>query len=289
MCKLITYYAILLKIRMCMKQITLLLMALCATAYGQTPENGDESNNVAAVPEAASVTEQEETVEPTQPRRSSLLKSNARLRGGEKATTGRFYVGAFGGAGFAQDSGSASIQPGAVPVSVGGGNAYFGGLKLGYETSGYQVSDWLVIRPALELESYANFAENTQATTAVGTVTHDLQVISITLNPLLRFEFVERVVPYVGGGFGGAFAEATGASTTIGGGGTLSDQDAIALSLQAIAGLEFIIVEKFSIFAEYKYMYLGNMDFGFSNPAIGTLEYSNYTQHMIGGGLRYKF
>jgi hypothetical protein len=81
------------------------------------------------------------------PRRSSLLRKNAGLRGdSEKSTVGRFYVAGFGGYAFDQDSDDASLITGAGASSrvtvMSEGELYFG-AKAGYESSGYQVADWL--------------------------------------------------------------------------------------------------------------------------------------------------
>jgi opacity protein-like surface antigen len=144
----------------------------------------------------------------------------------------------------------------------------------------------LVARPALEFETILNFQDDARFTTNLGTASGDLDICTLTLNPLMRFPNVRPVCPLSRRRLRGGFVDLT--NTRIGAV-TYKDTEAIVLTLQAIAGVDFNIYGGLSVFAEYKYLYLANMDFTYGTAAVDRLEFSNWSQHMIGGGVRYKF
>jgi len=243
-------------------------------APASPPETGPAESSEAALPS----------------RRSSLLKGNAQLRD-EKKTDGHFYVAAMGGVGFSQESDDGTINAGgaSADISLVSGDAYFVTGKVGYESSGHQPLDWLTLRPTLELEGMYFEQSNATFNSPIGNSTYDLSAYTVTLNPLIRFELFERVTPYVGGGFGAAFVEASDGTTTAGGGSNLSSVDDIAMALQAIAGIDVHIAAGFSVFAEYKFLYLSFMEFDFNSATLADNDFESWSQHMIGGGLRYRF
>ena len=229
---------------------------------------------------------------------------------------GQFYVAGFGGISYSAEtedpelniSNPAGIIGGTQELSLSGdGNKFVAGFKVGYETSGYQPEgvDFLVIRPALEIEfMYApqsvsgssTFISSTTPTTNIGTATYqqDMDIFTIMLNPIARFQLFDRYTPYVGGGFGAALLEADAPSGVFVGASTFGSgtDEEIALTLQAIAGFEVDIIHGISVFTEYKFHYMRDISFSYANTTLGAsakVDYTDMTRHMITGGLKYKF
>jgi len=251
----------------------------------------------------------EESVEPAP--RTSRFRSSAKTRDERK---GQFYIAGFGGISDGADVEDPELQlgPGAIVSNSqqlsfdGEGQEVVAGVKIGYETSGYAPEgvEWLVIRPALEIEvmyapqSLEGSSQILNGAAVFGTATYsqDIDIFTVMLNPIARFQLFDIVTPYIGGGFGAALLEADAPTATVNGAnlfGTGTDEE-ISLSLQAIAGIEVDIAYGISVFTEYKFNYIRDVSFSYGAIAplaspSSELDYVDITRSMITGGLKYKF
>ncbi|MEM6885853.1 MAG: hypothetical protein AAF571_12560, partial [Verrucomicrobiota bacterium] len=270
----------------------LILAAMALNSFGNEPSpasattTADSANDTTATESTPSTSES-----------SFRFRSKASVRDERK---GHFYVAAFGGISYGGNTEDPEIN---ITNPVGGlagtqeinpfdedNNGAVAGLKIGYETSGYQPSgiDFLVIRPALEVElMYApqslagatNFLTAAAGNAGAATYSQDVEVFTVMLNPIARFQLFDRYTPYIGGGFGAALLDADAPTTTFAGANALgsgSDEE-ISLSLQAIAGFEVDIMHGFSIFTEYKFHYMRDLSFSYANTTLGTNAKFDYT------------
>lgn len=208
-------------------------------------------------------------------------------------------VAIFGGASVNQVE-EASIASGPVanqtyhPKDVIGG---VGGIKIGYTwdpalNAGYVDEGGVKLMPAIEAEAFylgwdtdgnvnaaGGFPAGTRAKTTI-----DSAVFSV--NGLMKFE-IDRFRPYIGMGIGFAYLDSSNGSlstppTAFSGAG---DTD-VVLAAQGIAGLEICLVDNWTIFGEYKFLYLNDPTFKYSNYT----ENYNYIGHnIVSAGLRYYF
>lgn|GEM_PF-3536475 len=110
----------------------------------------------------------------------------------------------------------------------------------------------------------------------------------VSLNFLLKAQ-VHCFRPYIGAGIGGASLETAKTSQQIPGlGVNIYGFDRIqgALALQAIAGSEIFLFQRFALYGEYKYLYLTANKF--QDTSGGTYDL-NFGQHLFVGGLKYYF
>lgn len=169
----------------------------------------------------------------------------------------------------------------------------FGGIHLGYEwlMPMYKDTTW-TLTPAIELEGIY-FSDNTEA--------DDLDNSNIVLNPHIfddEFSMKTGVVlvngivslnclrmnmlhPYIGVGLGAAVISINDADSTQvspaepGVNHFNSDEDGLdwTFAAQAKAGLRYVLSEHWRVFAEYRFLYLGDTDFTF-----GPTEYPTHVQ-----------
>jgi len=99
--------------------------------------------------------------------------------------------------------------------------------------------------------------------------------------------FKERPVSfYFGGGIGVAFTDFDNFSVI---GTRLLDDDDAVFAYQAIAGVEYAIDERWSLFGEYRYFGMENADVTLSPDAGGLQREIEMDGHNFGGGLRLRF
>ena len=157
---------------------------------------------------------------------------------------------------------------------------FFGGVKLGYVfgTGG--------VRFALEEDMFYNGWQSGTDSTLIfnGTVTRassslDVNSGAFMTNGLIRFSS-GQFQPYIGLGLGFYYAEvinATFGPFTFGG-----ENSHVDFAWQAIAGADFYLDQRNSLFIEYKFL-----NYTASQANIG--EDRNLGQHLLGGGWRFHF
>ncbi|MDR2463489.1 MAG: outer membrane beta-barrel protein [Verrucomicrobiales bacterium] len=121
----------------------------------------------------------------------------------------------------------------------------------------------------------------------------DLHIWTLLVSPVLRFQ-LNKFVPYVGVGVGGALAVA---SAPLSENGNWSDSSnwwySMAFAFQGMAGFDYYFNESWSIFAEYKY--LGLIGLEFNNRLDGKTVDDPYksdgilSNHIVSVGARFHF
>lgn len=191
-----------------------------------------------------------------------------------------FYVGVQAGINAYQDFNDRrfSFAGNDVLIAPQDNIGFVGGLKLGY------VFGTGTVRPAIEADLYYNGVEvdvhaqvNGQNANFDGKA--DLHSGAFMGNFLLRFAF-DRFQPYVGGGAGGWVAEATDVRVRAGGQTFRGDsRDGSGFAWQIIGGADYYFTEKFSAFAEYKFL----------NYEDAAFDGDRLSQHLVVLGLRIHF
>jgi opacity protein-like surface antigen len=191
-----------------------------------------------------------------------------------------WYFGLQAGINAYQDfGGSREFSAGGRTVSVESNSqvGFVGGIKAGY------VFGTGTVRPAIEADLYYNGVRgDIDVKGANVNIDGDANLNSGAFmgNFLLRFAF-DRFQPYVGAGVGAWVAEASDIDITVNGqNANLGDASSNSgFAWQIIGGADYYLSEKFSIFAEYKY--LNYEDAGIQNDRID--------QHLVVLGLRWHF
>jgi opacity protein-like surface antigen len=156
---------------------------------------------------------------------------------------------------------------------------FFGGIKIGY------VFGSGPIRFALEEDMFYNgWQTGADTTLVVGGVTTisnssiDINTGAFMTNGLMRFSN-GKFQPYIGFGIGCYYGESAGGTFgpfSVGGGASHAD-----FAWQVIAGADYYMNRKNSVFVEYKFLeYTGESDWG-NNRVLG--------QHLLGAGWRFHF
>lgn len=215
---------------------------------------------------------------------------------------GKFYAGLFGGAGSSNDFNATQlgtayfIEAAGGPLSVnafgqlGSESSAFFGMQLGYQ--GQEIlftpsSQW-TLAPAVELEGFT-MNESTFNADLINNTTrlpeHDFQVSypmsrNIFLgNAVFSFNHPRLVVhPYIGLGIGGAIVRISGADAT-----QISPPEAginhynsndsdttTTFAGQIKLGLGYDINKYITVFADYRWLYLGNTNFVFGSTVYPT-------------------
>lgn len=204
-----------------------------------------------------------------------------------------YYAGIFGGGGATtstsiQQSGVAFYSP-PKPVnalgSASSSTAAMAGAHVGYEWDelmlGSKDSGW-GLRPAVELEGF--YLGNTQSANLLSPTTPGVQNHAFNVNLpssngvfvanavfALRTPLSESILPYVGAGVGGATMNMNNATSEqinppepgLNHFNSNPNASGSALAVTAKAGLRGEIAEHISLFAEYRYVYLGSTDYTF--------------------------
>jgi opacity protein-like surface antigen len=192
-----------------------------------------------------------------------------------------FYMGIQAGVNAYQDfGGSRRYSLGATEIELDPQEkvGFVGGIKAGY------VFGTGTVRPAIEADLYYNGVEGDIDARFNGNDTEfngeaKLHSGAFMGNFILRFAF-DRFQPYIGAGAGVWIAEADDIEVTVAGRTrTLGNASSNGFAWQLIGGADYYFTEKFSLFAEYKY--LNYEDAGIQEDTID--------QHLVVLGLRWHF
>jgi len=215
-----------------------------------------------------------------------------------------FYLGGFGGYGSINDfqvrqNGIAMFSPTLFDEGIGslseplaidavgnvGSNSIgFGGIHFGYE--------WLVptwgITPGIELEGiyFSKTFEADLDNSSIVLTEHDFddsfptKTGVVLVNGIFQLNCFRlgMVHPYIGIGLGAAILSITGADAPQvnppepGVNHFNSDEDSLdwTFAAQAKAGLRFALSQNWQLFAEYRFLYLGNTEFTFGSTVYPT-------------------
>ncbi|QSR84571.1 hypothetical protein [Methylacidimicrobium sp. B4] len=217
------------------------------------------------------------------------------------------YFGIFGGAAFGMSNGVSALD--SPPLfSAGGratpGTAAVGGLEVGYNFRSYALdsgkSYWL--QPAAQFEAFY-LGQATESGSLTGGVAGTPGISSYQFGSNLNMGvfLVDGVaklvtpiglVPYIGGGIGGAYLASSGTSFVGPAGNLLSSGSYAqgAFAGQGLAGLQYNLNEHWSIFAEYKILYIKETQFSYGMTTGNTMliKYPEYYNIAI-AGLRFNF
>ncbi|MDR2463490.1 MAG: outer membrane beta-barrel protein [Verrucomicrobiales bacterium] len=206
------------------------------------------------------------------------FKADARPRGDEHHN----YVAVYHGGAVAQEA-SVKVNNAADWKSKSA-LGLSGGFKYGFVT---KTSDEL-IAVALEIELLNTTLFDVYGTAKVGsgkTDKLDLYTTALMFNPILGFQLDGPVVPYVGCGLGGAYIIASGSKGRYGD--YWKTHDALAMAVQGIAGVDFYVTKRWSIYTEYKYLGLIGPDFRDNGNSIKVDGILN--NHLVTAGAKFYF
>lgn len=224
-------------------------------------------------------------------------------------TSGKFYIGAFGGGGSsskvnASQFGTAfytEANGGPLAVNAFGpldseSTSFFGG-QLGYQAQDIPLhpSSGLTLGPAVELEGYSvntNSLKGTLSNNTTRLAAHDFIVsypMSRTVflaNAVLNFNSPSLIVhPYIGFGIGEAIVRIAGATATqtapfeanVNHYNSNSNDTNSTFAGQIKLGLSYDINNSVSVFADYRWLYLASTHYMFGSTVYPThVETSNW-------------
>ncbi|CAB4243022.1 conserved protein of unknown function [Methylacidimicrobium sp. AP8] len=217
------------------------------------------------------------------------------------------YFGIFGGAAFGMSNGVSALD--SPPLfSAGGratpGTAAVGGVEVGYNFRSFALdsakSYWL--QPAAQFEAFY-LGQATERGTLTGGVAgtpaiapyqfgSNLNMGVFLVDGVAKFVTPIGLVPYIGGGIGGAYLASSGTSFTGPTGNLLTTggYEQGAFAGQGLVGLQYNISEHWSIFAEYKILYIKETQFSYLMTSGNTMliKYPEYYNIAI-AGLRFNF
>ena len=193
-----------------------------------------------------------------------------------------FYMGLEGGINAAQDLGDRhfSLRGNDVSLESDDNIGGVGGLKLGY------VFGTGVVRPAIEADLYYNgFKIDVDGKVNGDTrfnANANVNSGAFLANFMLRFAF-NRFQPDVGGGIGGYYAsiddiEVRARNRSVNG---VEGGEGGGLAWQIVGGADYYCTEKFSVFAEYKYL-------NYEEPSADFTD-DRLDQHLVVLGFRWHF
>jgi len=222
-----------------------------------------------------------------------------------------FYIGAYGGANFAQNYNTHTtfVPDGTSFPSFGnfqqGGSTHgyvggTGGLKAGYNFESSQIDGDFCLQPAVEAEAlYLGTGVKTSFTYSGDTLTATGSSDSgaFMVNGILRFKTGSIFTPYFGAGIGLEYTTISGTITdqfgNNNGGNNRYHQDAFAFATQGLLGLDVEIFKHWDLFTEYKYLVAINPEYASDNfDGRGdsyTFKPDYQGQHLITGGIKYNF
>jgi opacity protein-like surface antigen len=218
------------------------------------------------------------------------------------ADAGSYYLGVFGGGGGSTSSsveqvGTAFYSPPKPVVAVGSSSpsstTAMAGAHAGFEwnelTLGNQDSGW-GLRPAVEVEGFylgGSQAGDLLSPNTPGVPNHTFRVNLPGSNGVfvanavfgLKTPLSDSILPYVGAGVGGATMNINNANSEqlnppepgLNHYNSNPNASSSALAVTAKAGLRGEIAEHLSLFAEYRYVYLGSSDYTFGST-IGAVS-----------------
>lgn len=228
-----------------------------------------------------------------------------------------FYIGVYGGANFAQDSGNGNTVasgPGFAGASnenvrgsgsISDGLGGVGGLKVGYNFKTIPIGGDFGIQPAVEVEGlYAGSSSTSNqsfgfAPAPVSTTTKsNLDTGSILVNGIVRLQTGTIFTPYLGVGVGGEYLNETDTRMSFTSDGlnyyntSNRSADCLAFAVQGLAGFDVKLTDHWSLFTEYKFLAAIDPSFhygGLYDGSSATYKPDYYGQHLINAGVKYNF
>lgn len=204
-----------------------------------------------------------------------------------------------GGTFFQSGDGSGTVSP-SLSTGFSGSNSLDTRSKTGM-TIGAKFSYSMPIKnlegetrsfiPGVEGEMlYSNFNHqaNLSGSGASGQYRTDIDILALMGNGTLKFNLTP-FYPYIGLGAGFAYVNAQNAqlrSSTTGVNASLEDSDDVSLAGQAFVGTEYILSKDWSLFGEYKYLHLQDLNLNHSNA---TFDYDFLGLHYFNVGVRNYF
>ncbi|WP_142659387.1 outer membrane beta-barrel protein, partial [Methylacidimicrobium tartarophylax] len=218
------------------------------------------------------------------------------------------YFGIFGGAAFGMSNGVGALD--SPPLfSAGGraavGTAAVGGIQVGYNFRSIALdsakSYWL--QPAAQFEAFY-LGQATESGSLTGGVAgkpgistnqfgSNLNMGLFLVDGVAKFVTPIGLVPYIGGGIGGAYLASSGTSFVGPSGADLLATGSYAQGAfagQGLVGLQYNLSEHWSLFAEYKILYIKETQFSYLMTSGNTMliKYPEYYNIAI-AGLRFNF
>ncbi len=219
------------------------------------------------------------------------------------------YFGIFGGAAFGMSNGVGALN--SPPLFSAGGRATPGtaavaGLQVGYNFRSYALdsakSYWL--QPAAQFEAFYLGQATESGSLSGGLVGvpgstsssyqfgSNLNMGVFLVDGVAKFVTPIGLVPYIGSGIGGAYLASSGTSFAGPAGNLLSSGSYSqgAFAGQGLAGLQYNLGEHWSLFAEYKILYIKETQFSYGMTSGNTMliKYPEYYNIAI-AGLRFNF
>ena len=259
---------------------------------------------------------------------SALVCSDARgeevVPHGARSMDRGLYLGAFGGGGVSNNDGfnqrgTAFAPLGPISVNAVGSadsnTATIGGLHVGYEWPGWRLgkegSGWGLL-PAAELEGYYLGSTQSGQLTSNDIIPNRRFKVSLPMdtgvfltNAVLTLHTPYTVHPYIGGGVGAAFVSISGADSEqlnppepgINHFNSNPDTSSWSFQAQAKAGFRAEIAEHWSLFAEYRFLYIAPTDYTFGETVDPThvptspwdVHFGAMFYNMAVAGLGYSF
>jgi len=177
---------------------------------------------------------------------------------GWRSIVPKAYVGVFGGWSFPDD----------LEFERFADQELDGSWVLGAKAGGLFYANWL----ALELEYYHIGEMDFDNRSRADSVSAD----SVFLNAIFRYPHT-RLHPFIGAGVGWAFSHLKNVQTGLG----LVDSDDNNWAVQALAGVDFDLNERWSLTAQYRYFY--------TEPEFFEDDTSKLKSHLLTIGVNYKF
>ncbi|WP_020494287.1 hypothetical protein [Verrucomicrobium sp. 3C] len=218
------------------------------------------------------------------------------------------YFGIFGGAAFGMSNGVGALD--SPPLfSAGGraavGTAAVGGIEVGYNFRSIALDSakqyWL--QPAAQFEAFY-LGQATESGSLTGGVVgtpglsayqfgSNLNMGVFLVDGVAKFVTPIGLVPYIGGGVGGVYLASSGTSFVGPSGADLLTTGSYAQGAfagQGLVGLQYNIGKHWSLFAEYKILYIKETQFSYLMTSGNTMliKYPDYFNIAI-AGLRFNF
>jgi opacity protein-like surface antigen len=218
----------------------------------------------------------------------------------DPSPTAGVYVSVYGGANFtnygnrhAYLNGAGStldITPDNIHSDIGG----TAGIKLGYNLPYFADLNFMTVQPAFEIEGLYLGTKSTY-TTLGGALNDHTSYNSGAgfLNTIVRFDFKQPIVPYLGIGAGGEYLTShtdwSGPGVHVTGLGG----DTFDFAAQGLAGVDFKLMAHITVFTEYKFINAFDTDLKSSNVGGSSADYhfkpDNLQQQVITAGVKYSF
>lgn len=212
---------------------------------------------------------------------AACLSSSSALAGGlieRNAEKSGPYVAVFGGGVFLDESDYAGP---AGPVSIDTDTGYDFGGAIGYALPLRVLG---VFQPRYEIEVSYFDADVSEAAGAAAT--GNAEALSIFFNGYydIRFDGLDRLTPYVGGGAGVSFVDLDATAP----GASFARADDTVFAGHFAAGATFALSERLELFGEGRYLRASKVETSFASPTafIGRERLEGFVAN---GGLRWRF